>query len=165
MTSKLPSKFPETLILILTLVILAGCTLSTPASAPSATATFATCQPSPIQISAEGLSEIQGTMRSDGEVWALLFFGEARINEELKIVWRITGEAEQLIVEARHDDDGTVISPVWGPEPHTGSSWHRPGAEWGTGFNFPKPGCWTLTATRGSTTGEIGLDVKPIPPN
>ncbi len=97
-------------------------------------------------------------MHADGELWALLFFGRAYIEEELKIVWRMTGADEQFIVEGRHED-GTAVAPIWGPEQHGGSNWERPGDEWGTGFNFPKPGCWTLTATSGATAGEIYLDV------
>ena len=32
---------------------------------------------------------------------------------------------------------GRTLRPVWGPEPHSGSSYHRPGDEWGTGWTFP----------------------------
>ena len=91
-------------------------------------------------------------------MWALLFFDKAHAKEDLKIVWRITGSGKQFTVQARNED-GTVVSPTWGPEDHGGSTWERPGYEWGTGFNFPKPGCWTLTATRGTTIGEIRLDI------
>jgi hypothetical protein len=153
-------KFFEIFIAVLIIGCLAGCTASTPASVPFATATLATCQPSRIQTSKNDFPEIQGTMSSEGEMWALLFFDKAHAKEELKIVWRITGTGEQFIVQARHED-GTVISPIWGPEAHGGSNWDRPGDEWGTGFNFPKPGCWTLTATRGTTIGEISLNVLP----
>jgi hypothetical protein len=123
------------------------------------TPTLVACQPSQIQQSKNDFPEIQGTMRSGGEMWALLFFDKAHAKEDAKIVWRITGSGKQFSVQARHDD-GTVIFPIWGPDDHgQGSNWERPGNEWGTGFNFPKPGCWTLTATRGTTTGEIRLDV------
>ena len=98
-------------------------------------------------------------MKSDGELWALLFFDQAQAGKDEKIVWRITGSSRQFNVQARHND-GTVIFPTWGPDDHgQGSNWERPGNEWGTGFNFPEPGCWTLTATRGTTTGEIRLSV------
>jgi hypothetical protein len=157
MTSKLLCKFPETLILILVLGGLTGCTASTSTPESFATATTA-CQPSRIQTSKDSFPEIQGTMSSDGEMWALLFFGEAHAKEDIKIVWRITGEGTDFIVQGKHED-GTVISPTWGPEPHEDSTWDRPGSEWGTGFNFPKPGCWTLTATRGTTIGEIRLNI------
>ena len=123
------------------------------------TPTLVACQLSQIQQSKNDFPEIQGTMRSDGEMWALLFFDKAHAKEDEKIVWRITGSGKQFSVQARHDD-GTVIFPIWGPDDHgQGSNWERPGNEWGTGFNFPQPGCWTLTATRGTTTGEIRLDV------
>lgn len=97
-------------------------------------------------------------MDSNGELWALLFFDKAQTGKDLKIVWRMTGSGEQFSIQAKHED-GTTASPIWGPEYHGGSSWHRPGEEWGAGFNFPKPGCWTLTVTRGSTVGHISLDV------
>lgn len=173
MTSKLLYKFSAVLSAILLIGFLPGCTASsptpistllltaTPTSRESvAAATAAVCVPSPIQNSDIGFSEIQGTLSTEGEVWALLFFSRAQVERELKIVWKITGESEKISVEAKHED-GTVVLPTWGPEKHEGSNWDRPGAEWGTGFNFPKPGCWTLTATHGTVTGVIGLEVLP----
>jgi hypothetical protein len=133
-------------------ILLTACA---PQSTP--TATQAVCQPSEIQISKDSFSEIKGTMRSDGEMWALLFFDKARSNEELKIVWRITGDGAEFHAQAE-SEKGTIISPIW-TENHEGSNWERPGAEWGTGFNFPEPGCWTITVTRGEMIGEIALDV------
>ena len=124
------------------------------------TATQPACQPSVAQPSKNGFPEIQGTMKSAGELWALLFFDKAQANQEEKIVWRITGTGKQFDIFAQHED-GTIIHPTWGPDYHGGSNWERPGDEWGTGFNFPKPGCWTLTVTLGATTGEIRLDVAP----
>jgi hypothetical protein len=160
MTLKMFDKFLIALIAILSIGSMIGCTASalTPASKSFATATLTACQPSRTQISKNEFPEIQGTMSSDGEMWALLFFDKAHAKEDLKIVWRITGSGQQFTVLARNED-GTVVSPTWGPEDHGGSSWERPGYEWGTGFNFPKPGCWTLTATRGTTVGQIRLDI------
>jgi hypothetical protein len=129
----------------------------TPSATTSAT-TQITCQPSQIQKSENSFPEIQGTMKSQGEMWALLFFDTAYANEDKKIVWRITGAGEEFHAEAQNEN-GNVILPIWGPDYHGGSSWERPGQEWGTGFNFPEPGCWTITVTRGVTTGEISLDV------
>jgi hypothetical protein len=155
----------QLLVFITLLIVLAACA---PApnrlgaiSAPSTpVATQPACQPSQIHPSKNDFPEIQGTMKSDGELWALLFFGEAHAEQDEKIVWRITstGTGKQFDVQAQHED-GTIIRPIWGPEYHGGSNWERPGDEWGTGFNFPKPGCWTLTVTRGATIGEIRLDV------
>jgi hypothetical protein len=156
---KLIRTFPKVLTVILMMGGLAGCTALTRPSEPLPTATVAACQPSPIQTSPTGFSEIQGTMHSDGELWALVFFGKAHAQEEVKIVWRITGTGT-FTAQARHED-GTLISPVWGPEAHGDSNWERPGLEWGTGFNFPKPGCWTLTVALGATKGDIWLEVFP----
>ena len=131
------------------------------AATPAQTAPLATqlgCQPSQTQLSKNSFSEVQGTMQSDGELWALLFFDKAHAQQDEKIVWRMTGTGGPFKDQAQHED-GTIIHPIWGPEFHGGSNWERPGDEWGTGFNFPKPGCWTLTATLGATVGEIRLEV------
>lgn len=126
-------------------------------SAPASMTTQTTCQPSPILKSKNDFLEIQGSMKSDGEMWALLFFETARTNEDQKIVWRITGECDQFHAQAQ-SEDGILLTPIWA-EYHGGSNWQRPGQEWGTGFNFPEPGCWKITVTRGETTGEIALEV------
>ena len=153
----------QPLVFITISIVLAACAPTpnrigaTPAQ-PAPIATQPVCQPSLAQPSKNGFPEIQGTMKSEGEMWALLFFDKAYTKKEEKIVWRITGTGKQFDVKAQHED-GTIIHPIWGPEYHGSSNWERPGDEWGTGFNFPEPGCWTLTVTRGATTGEIRLDV------
>lgn len=160
MTSKLLYNFFATLIVILSIGSIIGCTTVTlpPTSESQDSTPLEACQPSRIQASKIELPEIQGTMSTDGEMWALLFFDKAHAKQDVKIVWRMTGSDKLFSVAARHDD-GTVISPIWGPDDHGRSNWDRPGDEWGTGFNFPKPGCWTLTATRGKITGGIRLDI------
>ena len=161
MASKLFTKASQILSIGSILCSLVGCTAAaTPAPEPTATATSTpvVCEPSEIQKTDNGMTEIQGTMHSDGEVWALLFFGTPYVDGELKIVWRITGTGQDFTVEARHED-GTVLEPFWGPQYHEDSTWERPGEEWGTSFIFPAPGCWTVIATRGATIGEIRLDV------
>jgi hypothetical protein len=160
MKTKLLNKFFLALIAILSLDYMTGCTVLrlAPTSGPSATSTPVACQPSQVQKSKNDFPEIQGTMSTEGEMWALLFFDKAHAKEDVKIVWRITGSGKQFVVQGRHED-GTLTFPTWGPDIHDGSNWDHPGDEWGTGFNFPKPGCWTLTATRGTTTGEIRLDI------
>ena len=142
---------------ISTLLLACAPTINHVEVSPSAI-TQSTCQPSPIQKSENSFPEIQGTMRSEGQLWALLFFDTAHANEDKKIVWRITGSGEEFHAEAQNEN-GKVILPIWGPDYHGSSTWKRPGQEWGTGFNFPEPGCWTITVTRGETTGEISLDV------
>jgi hypothetical protein len=152
-------------ILIFITIFLVACmpTLNRVDAVPTASTPLATepvCQPSLIQKSENSFPEIQATMKSDGEVWALLFFDEPHAKQDLKIVWRITGGGKEVIVQAQNED-GTISQPIWGPEFHVDSNWERPGTEWGTGFNFPEPGCWTLTVTLGKTEGEIILEVLP----
>ena len=139
-------------------ILLAACIPTINHAQDISTETQPVCQPSKIQKSKNDFLEIQGIMKSDGEMWALLFFETAHTNEDEKIVWRITGTGQEFHAQAQNGD-GTIILPVWGPEYHGGSNWERPGSEWGTGFNFPEPGCWTITITRGTTMGEIALDV------
>ena len=140
------------------LILLAACTLTPNGLLPTPTATQLVCHPSQTRLSKDGFSEIQGKMKSKGEIWALLFFDKAYAKQDEKIVWRIAGTGKQFDIHAQHQD-GTIIHPIWGPEYHASSNWNRPGDEWGTGFNFPKPGCWTLPVTLGDTIGEIYLDV------
>ena len=146
------------LVLIVFLISLAACApaIKKAGDTPS-TQKKPACQPSKIQKSKNEFLEIQGSMKSEGQMWALLFFETAHTNEDEKIVWRITGEGDEFHAQAQ-TDDGTILAPIW-TDYHGGSNWQRPGQEWGTGFNFPKPGCWKITITRGETTGEIALDV------
>ena len=127
----------------------------TPTTVP--TGTPVVCQPSKIQESQIGFGEIQGEMQSGGELWALLFFKNAWAKADQKIIWRITGESGSFEAQAQNET-GMVIEPIW-LEYHDGSNWERPGQEWGTGFNFPEPGCWTITVTYGETIGTISLKV------
>jgi len=79
--------------------------------------------------------------------------------DELKIVWRMTGTGP-LGVDVT-GPNGVRQALVFGPEAHVGgSSYHRPGDEWGTGFRFTKPGCWHIHLSRRDTSGDVWLDVK-----
>jgi hypothetical protein len=132
-----------------------------PISKPVPTATQPGCQPSQTQPTEGGFPEVRVTMKSPGEMWALLFFDKAQSMIDEKIVWRISGIGQPDF--QAQNEDGTVVRPIWGPDYHESSTWDRPGEEWGTGFNFPKPGCWTITVTLGTTTGEIRLKVLAAP--
>src|SRR5258708_30563050 len=116
-------------------ILLATCAPTINRVGPSPTTTQPACQPSQILKSSNSFPEIQGTMKSDGELWALLFFDAAHANEELKFVWRITftGAAAGFHAQAKNEYR-TIIRPVWGLDFHTSSSRHRPGNECGTGF-------------------------------
>ncbi|NRQ35648.1 hypothetical protein HII36_27995 [Nonomuraea sp. NN258] len=107
----------------------------------------------------DGFPEVEGTAR-DAELWGLLFTGPPPLprGEEVKIVWRMTGDGPLKVSAAL--GDGTPAQLVWGPEAHGGSTWQRPGQEWGTGFVFPKPGCWEIRLSRTRGSGQVWLSVR-----
>lgn len=106
-----------------------------------------------------GFPEIRGAA-AGATVWALVFHNPVTADEEAKIVWRMTGSGSVRF--AAHSPSGRVIEPEWGPEPHAGSTWNRPGAEWGTGWVFPEPGCWRIHVTRsGQGRGVVSITVVP----
>lgn len=111
--------------------------------------------PSPITETSSGL-EIKATSRG-GTVWALLE-GPAVTRTRpptivagrpVKVIWRATGSGDLAVVAV--DEEGLTLTST--PQAHTGSTWIRPGDEWGSGFTFPHGGCWELLATRGGTRG------------
>ncbi|MEV4572905.1 hypothetical protein AB0K16_06560 [Nonomuraea jabiensis] len=106
-----------------------------------------------------GFPEVRGVGQG-AELWGLLFVAGPPLarGEEVKIVWRMTGEGP-LRVKATLPD-GTPAKLAWGPEEHGGSNWHKPGEEWGTGFVFPKRGCWKIELTRTRGSGYVWLPVK-----
>lgn len=118
--------------------------------------------PLPVVL-ADPFPEQQG-ISTNAELWAL-FFPKHTLpvysGEEIKIAWHMTGKGS-LRMKAVHPD-GTEVLPSWGPEPHDGSNWERPGDEWGTGFVFPKPGCWKVIASRDNASGELLIKVVPQP--
>ena len=88
----------------------------------------------------------------------MLFFTELPVpaGEPAKIVVRMTGQGTlRLWAEgpgaAQIEPDETT--------PRAGSNWDRPGAEWGSIWSFPRPGCWRLHADRGGATGTLDLMV------
>jgi hypothetical protein len=90
-------------------------------------------------------------------LWAL-FFADLKRGQEIKIVWRMTG-AGDLSMRAT-GPGGAMTTPVWGPESHGGSTWRKPGDEWGTGWVFPAAGCWVVHATRSqSGTADLALRI------
>jgi hypothetical protein len=101
-------------------------------------------------------AELQG----NGEgvtLWALFFGPRVIANQEMKIVWRMTGSG--ALTMTAEGPGGRLVKPAWGPEEHGGSNYNRPGDEWGTGWVFPQAGCWTITATRGSDRARLALRV------
>lgn len=156
----------------LLLMLLAACSTNSSVSSsvtkksspvPSPTAVSRTplgapgCQP-PSSIQSQGIPETQGTA-TGVQLWAL-FFAPIPIHprQEIKIVWRMTGSGSFHLTT--HGPHGISAQPTFGPEAHGGSTWNRPGDEWGTGFIFPTAGCWDLHATRGTASGDVWLIVQ-----
>ncbi|WP_203860263.1 hypothetical protein [Plantactinospora mayteni] len=139
---------------------------STPGTgAGPVTATGAAAEPAatcaPEVRSADGPPEVRGVANAGNSFWGLLFprgGPSLTTGRDEKIVWRMTGSGT-LSIRAT-GPGGVTIEPVWGPSGHSGSTWTRPGDEWGTGWNFPTAGCWTVRASRsGGATGSAVLRV------
>ncbi len=139
------------------------CALLSSGGALRAEALQSACVATPIQGGITNFPEVRGTSDTQ-ELWALLFTPPKpfQTGHEVKIVWRMTGFGNFSIV-ARHED-GTEVLPTWGPEAHGGSTWERPGAEYGTGFIFPKAGCWRMIVQHGNDSGEVVFRVADQTP-
>ena len=93
-----------------------------------------------------------------GRVWALAFGAlPASADQDLKVVWRVTGKGPLKV--AFRDPSGERHPLDWGPDEHSGSSFVHPGREWGTGFTFDAPGCWTVQVARTGTVATVGIQV------
>ncbi|MEU4571629.1 hypothetical protein ACBI99_41795 [Nonomuraea sp. ATR24] len=109
-----------------------------------------------MSASEAGFPEVKGAGRG-AELWGLLFAEVPfEAGAEVKIVWRMTGEGP---LRAAASLDGRRARLVW-LEEHSGSSWRRPGREWGTGWVFPEPGCWKVELSRTRGSGYVWLDVR-----
>ena len=100
---------------------------------------------------------------ADGGSVNALVFGPLppTVGSELKIVWRVTGSGQLTVIARR--PDGTEAPLIFGPEPHAGSTFDRPGQEWGTGFRFDMPGCWTIEVRRGAVNARVPIEVVTAP--
>lgn len=136
-------------------------TSQAPAGTPTPGTTTSTkvgCHGTSVITQGDGFPEVRGISR-DAEVWGLLFAPVPfKRGKDVKIVWRMTGEGPLKVTAALAD--GTRAKPTFGPEQHGGSTWHRPGEEWGTGFVFPKAGCYRVNLTRTHGSGHLWLPVR-----
>lgn len=78
-----------------------------------------------------------------------------RQGDEVKIVWRITGTGD-LVVRVS-DPAGADHKLSFGPDRHDGSTYTRPGNEWGIGVVFDLAGCWHIEFQRQNWTGDAWL--------
>jgi hypothetical protein len=111
----------------------------------------------PLPPAPNGLVEVRGIARA-GQLWALVFDRvPLPIVRKVKIAWRMTGVGSlRLLALGKHEQ---VVRP-YDLIRHGGSSWHRPGDEWGAFFVLPSAGCWDLRARRGSLTGDVWLAAR-----
>jgi hypothetical protein len=100
--------------------------------------------------------EVYGTAEG-GTVWS--WFMEAyppKAGVEDKTIWRLDGP------NVTGTPSFTLIGPAgqagrldWGPQEHLGSSWNRPGREFGTGLVVSAAGCWDVRVKLGHLTGDV----------
>jgi hypothetical protein len=101
--------------------------------------------------------EVEGTSPT-AELWALVFATPPiHHGDDVKIVWRMTGSGGFRIVGT--GPAGTPARLTFGPDGPRGSTWTRPGDEWGTSFVFPSAGCWDMHVARDTTSGDVWLFV------
>ncbi len=95
--------------------------------------------------------EVPGQI-DNGTLWALFY--HRKVGTNVKTLWRMSGSGE-LTIRAT-GPRGQNLQPDWGPEAHLGSTWKRPGDEWGAGWIIPSAGVWTFWAERADgTSGRV----------
>src|SRR5690606_33226988 len=107
---------------------------SGPAAGPGGPDGAPGCRPaSPVaRYGGDGRPEVRATgrgIRARGLLMSPKGWPPLRADQELKIVWRVTGEGP--LRAAATGPDGRDRPITWGPESHGGSSFQRPGQEWG----------------------------------
>lgn len=104
-------------------------------------------------------TEVRGTI-TDGDLWAMIFASAPfEAQTPTKIAWRMTGFGALSITATLGDK--TQVTPLAEPEQHGGSTWSRPGQEFGSVFVFPAPGCWKFVLRRdGGSTGVVWFPVE-----
>ncbi|WP_433467851.1 hypothetical protein [Spirillospora sp. CA-128828] len=106
------------------------------------------------------MPEVRGTGHGI-RAWGLMMPGKRypplRAGQDLKIVWRVTGSGPLRLTAS--DPGGRERAVVWGPEKHGGSSFRRPGEEWGSGYRLDEPGCWRLRLARDTGAADVWLRV------
>jgi hypothetical protein len=119
--------------------------------------------PSPIgEGTGGGFPEVRAT-GAGLQAWGLMMGpggGRVRTGQEVKIVWRVTGTGDLRL--SMEDPAGRPKALSWGPESHGGSSYQRPGDEWGAAYRFTKAGCWRLKLSRGTAGADVWIQVGAL---
>ena len=148
-------------VLLGSVLLLSGCTLAMPkeevtastSAAPQCT-TFSENSHGAEVSSRSGKTTLFGLCQGPGQTPI------QASDQVVKVVWRMTGKGD-LKIEIK-DPSGSTRPLAWGPESHSGSSYDRPGDEWGTGMVFDKPGCWELDFVR-ADEGRAVLRLSVLP--
>ncbi len=132
-------------------------------AAPTATHVPATPTPQPLGAagchpaspSGDFPAEIYGTA-VNGTVWAWFMWSyPPKAGLEDKTVWRLDGtNTHGTPTFALLGPDGQV-GRLTGLQAHGGSTWNRPGVEYGSGLLFPAAGCWDVHVTLGQLQGDV----------
>lgn len=114
-----------------------------------------TCDGTPVLTSA-GLAEVRG-ISQDAESWGLLF-AEVPFErgQEVKIVWRMTGEGP---LKASASLPSGERASWCGWKITAGRTGSAPATSGGTGWVFPKAGCWKVELSRTRGSGHVWLKV------
>jgi hypothetical protein len=97
------------------------------------------------------------------QVWlyseGLTAIGAPPVQRQYKLLWRATGSGDLLIYA--DGPSGRQIQPSQGPISHFRGTaqWGRPGSEWGSGWDFPVPGCWWFHIYRKSVAARLPITV------
>jgi len=147
---------------------LAGCTDDRPDASPAPTAGASTsaapdpapsCSPMPWSGSV-----LQGRSDDEQSVFAmvqataqdLVAPETVRVGRSVKLVVRMTGSGDLGVSVT--GPGGETKDLDWGPEAHGDSNFGAAGDEWGIGFTFDHPGCWTVSFARADEgTGYVQL--------
>ena len=110
--------------------------------------------PSPARRIDLGL-EVEAATDREG-IWALFVDPEIRSGRPLTVWWRIPGTAAlDLVLVGTGDRE----EPVEDERPDPSLGWARPGDQWVSEITFPQPGCWRISASRGSVHGDVWVRV------
>lgn len=99
--------------------------------------------------------EIRAATDAD-EIWALVENLPVRSGKELTVWWRIPGVSALDVVLVGADREVEIEDER--PDPTLG--WARPGDQWVSTITFPVPGCWRISATRGTVHGDVWVRVS-----
>jgi hypothetical protein len=164
------SMSPGTVAVILALAVVSACTTplsnGSSASVPTTSRVSPTAPPAIGPLGAPGCRPPSPTGAFTGEVYGTAVGGTVwgwfmqayppQAGVEDKTVWRL--DTTNGVGSPNFKLVGPARQPGhldFGPEEHGGSTWNRPGREFGTGLVFTAAGCWDVHVTLGQLSGDV----------